>query len=226
MSINSQLILDIFKSTLAVKSKEQNYSEYFQDNIKNVSSGSEMLVEAIRKQFILKNGAVDKHDFIVYSDDHAFSSQIDDNGCRVNHQSLARFSDKVVYAIRNSSFEEGNLSPADFIVEEALETYGEHFAHKLLNNVWQVFYSDVNQDYHAHFLNVIKNISYKIDYNLFRPIAISAYAHSDVLIREYGISLFEGWDDPSDRYILENTADSGIPWLDQYKREVIENLGA
>ena len=226
MSIKSQLFFEIFKNTLAVKSKEHSFSEYFQDNIKNVSSGSEMLAEAIRKQFVLKNGPFEQPEFIVYSDDQFFSSQVDDSDYSINSRTLTKCTDKVIHAIRNTSFEEGNLSPADFIVEEALEAYGEHFTNKLLNNVWQVFYSDANQEYHAHFLNIIKNISYKIDYKLFRPIAISAYTHHDVLIREFGLSLFEGWDDPADKALLESTADSGIPWLDQYKREVIENLGA
>jgi hypothetical protein len=139
--------------------------------------------------------------------------------------SLTTYVNRLVSAIKNSSYEDGCLSPADFVVEQALESHGEDFVYKIVNQAWQVFFVSANQDFHAHILNVVKNLSYKVDRSLYVPIAIAAYSHKDVVTREAGLSVFESWDDPSHRDILESVADSGIEWLDSYKRDVIENLG-
>lgn len=117
------------------------------------------------------------------------------------------------------------MSPAGFIIEEALECFGPSFVYELINKIWQKSYIDSIQEYHAYILNVIKNISCKIDASHFLPIAIATYAHNDIVIRGAGLSLFESWDNPEYKFMLENVADSGIDWLNKYKQEVIDNLG-
>lgn len=137
--------------------------------------------------------------------------------------SAEAFADRVFYAIRNSSFEEGQLSAADIELEKILNDKGKEFLLNVFTLLWNRCFAS-NYLAFAHFLNCVQNISYFVSSDEFVVYACTAIAHKNLVVREAGVALFEQWDDPKYIHTLENIADTGVDWLDSYKREVIEGL--
>lgn len=132
---------------------------------------------------------------------------------------------KVFSIIKDSSYQEGMNSRADVELDQILKNKGEGFLYETFRELWKLCFRSKNSFDFAHFMNCVKNISHKVDESEFLTYAVSAVAHKDILIRESGIAVFEGWDKKEFLPYLENLADTGVDWLDSYKYDVISSLG-
>lgn len=197
---------------------------YFIDNAEDLASGIDDYFNRFNDKIFGEKVFSEKDLRSTWSDAHSskFSSE---SSLEDEELVVERHKERVLYLIKSHSFEEGQLSPADTEIEGLLSLYGEDFVINLLGKVWQYCFVSKNQVEHAHFLNILRNISYKVDPSDFVVYAVSAFSHNDVLIREASIATFESWDKEEHKGYLENLTDSGVEWLDEYKREVIKNLG-
>ncbi|MGM0986551.1 MAG: hypothetical protein ACQEXI_06130 [Pseudomonadota bacterium] len=212
------------KEVVVVDKADWNKSTLFIDNAEDLISDLDDYFNKVYDEIIGGKISSEKDLRSTWSDVHGskFSSE---SSLEDEELVVERNKERILSLIKSNSFEEGQLSPADRELEGLLDLYGEEFIVKLLGRVWHYCYTSKNQIEHAHFLNILRNISFKVDPSDFVVYAISAFTHDDVLIREASIATFESWDKEDHKKYLESLADSGVEWLDEYKKEVIENLG-
>lgn len=216
----SQVELDAANEFMDIIDSVFSENMMFSDNLINVSSDFHRSVnESVKKNVWLQK------DIGTASVDFQGSKTSSEPDAKEADELIRKSKDRLVLLIKTHSFDEGQLSSVDKEAEHILNRFGEDFLVRVIDKVWHHCYTSKNQMEHAHFLNLIKNLSFMVDCDRFVTYAISAFSHEDLLIREAAISTFESWDKYEYKKYLESVADSGIGWLDQYKREVIENLG-
>ena len=195
----------------------------FLDNIKDFITSEEPLRSGSKYEVDRERELILKSIAKLFDDDPHETGYSSPYKLNIPDASASALADRIFYAIKNNSFDEGQLSVADLELEKVLNERGKEFFLSVLTLLWNRCYAS---DYlaFAHFLNCIQNISYFISSEEFVVYACTAISHKNLVVREAGVALFEQWDDPKHAPILENVADTGVPWLDSYKREVIEGL--
>jgi len=143
-----------------------------------------------------------------------------------NNRNPEFYAKKIHKMIKNTSYEDGQLSLVDHELKMIYEGEGESFLHSILNSLWRNCFTAINQAEHAQFLNCIQNISYYMDPSVLLPYAVAATAHKNIQIKETGIATFEKWDMEEHKSILESIDTAELEWLEDYRLEVIANLGA
>ncbi|ENC9833877.1 hypothetical protein [Vibrio fluvialis] len=130
----------------------------------------------------------------------------------------------------SESFEPGEKSAADNFLEKVFEEHGEDLVLKLLNRAALLCFSYYKSQAYLHYLNVLKNVCYYVDYNNIMILAIGAMMHKNVNIQEAAISVLEGIEYKNCNDLntaiqcLENAVRLNDVSLEIYKEDVINDL--
>lgn len=136
------------------------------------------------------------------------------NNILINNQS-----EYLSHVLKFTSYESGFESDAEKIVREMRK-----------KNEWQA-YLIVNKCYLSNFgnsyvlmgiLHLISHFNYDEVKDSYQSIAIGLMNHCDNNVKEMAIQCFENWDDIATLETLENI-ESGVPWLQNYINQVIED---
>jgi hypothetical protein len=138
-----------------------------------------------------------------------------------------KYSDKLLSYIKEYGFESGFESPADNLLLEYYNKYGDRQTINILATLWRKSYHTNGTNYITAVLNLISNITFhiKIDAILF-VFASSALNHAELEVKESALALFESWDEPDNLPYIKGMDDTGVEWFDEYKSEVINTLEA
>lgn len=133
---------------------------------------------------------------------------------------LDGLTDKLVALIYEEEFEYGIENRIDILIKEQMRK-NAIAAKSWLNDVYMSRYSDPNI-----VLGVLRAVS-RLDYDDIYPqgptMAVAAFSHRDLEIREAGVRAFEAWASPESLSVLQ--AISLTPrWLQDYVDEVTDDL--
>ncbi|MFQ2627196.1 hypothetical protein ACK3Y1_09935 [Aeromonas caviae] len=132
--------------------------------------------------------------------------------------------------LKEERYVSGELSIVDYRIESLLLEHGEGYILKLMNKLAVMCYSSKLEMAYAHYLNVLKNLTYHSNDDILKTNVLAALSHRSAVIKEAAIAIFEGW-----RYssgdemkqmigLLENIDADHVDWLNEYKLMVIRDL--
>lgn len=130
--------------------------------------------------------------------------------------------DRLLAKIRSCYFEAGILCEADYYFEELAKQHESiEYPLSLLSDI-----TNHNID-NEHILEGVLHILSNCDYSEINPfgisIALAATVNHSPIIQDLLISCFESWDSIEGIEILEKLK-LDVPWLDQYRNEVVSQL--
>ncbi|MBL0559283.1 hypothetical protein [Aeromonas hydrophila] len=143
---------------------------------------------------------------------------------------INKISDLVFTQLSEARYIAGELSIVDYKIEGFLRDKGEGFVLKLMNNLALKCYSSKVDVTYAHFLNVLKNLTFHTNDDSLKTNVLAALGHKSIVIKEAAIAVFEGWhykshDEASQVIGLLDNVDTGhVGWLTEYKNMVISDL--
>ena len=124
--------------------------------------------------------------------------------------------------IKTDEFIEGEISKTEIyfkkLYAESIDIFRESF-----QKAWLELYKDSKEDF-TTFLNISSGIPYRWLEDRAESLVLAACAHSDPLVNEAAIRAIESWEQPSHQSYLKQIRDFNIPWLDEYKKEIIKQL--
>jgi len=126
--------------------------------------------------------------------------------------------------LKNNPFEIGMDSLGDFHIKKLYKEIPEDTCNSILHKVWAKCFGSRFDNATAHFLHCLTEIDTYSDTDCFIAIPISATRHTDIEIKEAGFAIFDAWGDPKYVDVLEAVEDTGISWLDDYKKSIIEDI--
>lgn len=139
-------------------------------------------------------------------------------------------SEQLVYLLSTEQFEPGELSKADYFLEDIFEKYGEEHSVDVLNESTLKCQGSPDLHRYMHFLNVIKNALDFIDYEKIKLIPFVAIAYNNIYVKEAAIGIFEGVEFSEQSRLqdvinaLKHSDTSQAKWINIYKDKVIKEL--
>lgn len=128
-------------------------------------------------------------------------------------------SEYLSHVLKCTSYESGFESDAEKIVRE-MRRKDEGQAYLVVN---RCFLNNFGNSYVLMgILHLISHFNYDEVKNTYQSIAIGSITHSDNNVKEMAVQCFENWDDIDTLDILKNI-ESGVPWLQSYINQVIED---
>ena len=209
-------IESINKSTINVESTNENriFDHYLSLNDINneVAKNSFILIANLTNT---RNVSKDE----LMEPSSSVSSQIELNNYWT-FEANRKFNDTLLLIIREQDFEYGYLSAADKYFQESIKQNG-FIVCEWLNRLFVARFSD-----HIAIIGILRIVSH-MDYSMISPygptMALAALSHIHYEVRECGIRAFENWERKEHIELLENTK-CAEKWLDDYRKQVIEDL--
>jgi predicted component of type VI protein secretion system len=136
------------------------------------------------------------------------------------NQFKSEFEERFLEALRESEFEYGFSSLADFFIQRRLDE-NEAVTREWLNDIFIRHFADVAIS--TSILRVIAHVDYDKIYPEGVTIALAALAHCNVEVKECGVRAFENWEIPEHLPLLENL-EFEEAWLNEYVQRVITEI--
>ncbi|MCZ0750092.1 hypothetical protein [Aeromonas enteropelogenes] len=132
--------------------------------------------------------------------------------------------------LKDERYNSGELSIVDYRIESLLHENGLDYILRLMNKLAVMCYSSKLEMVYAHYLNVLKNLTYHSNDDILKTNVLAALSHRSTIIKEAAIAIFEGWKYQSKNEItqmidlLENIDVDHVDWLNEYRNMVIRDL--
>jgi len=136
------------------------------------------------------------------------------------NQFKSEFEERFLEALRESEFEYGFSSLADFFIQRRLDE-NEAVTREWLNDIFIRHFADVAIS--TGILRVIAHVDYDKIYPEGVTIALAALVHCNVEVKECGVRAFENWEVPEHLPVLESL-EFEEAWLNEYVQRVIKEI--
>ncbi|WP_345758732.1 hypothetical protein [Klebsiella quasipneumoniae] len=132
--------------------------------------------------------------------------------------------------LKNETFTPGYLSSADRFFEDKFKSSSMIYINALLNKVSMLCYVQYKNYSYLHFLNLLKNATFYMEYDDLKMYAVLSVAKNDCEIKDLAMSLFESFNYKNSASLkdaiacLDHIDTTSYPWLTEYKEEIISEL--
>ncbi|EPQ9343386.1 hypothetical protein ACUXOX_003307 [Klebsiella quasipneumoniae] len=172
-----------------------------------------------------------KYKDVVYKNSNFINDKLNVETNLKNEESLLADDTAILFNyLKNETFTPGYLSSADRFFEDKFKSSSMIYINALLNKVSMLCYVQYKNYSYLHFLNLLKNATFYMEYDDLKMYAVLSVAKNDCEIKDLAMSLFESFNYKNSASLkdaiacLDHIDTTSYPWLTEYKEEIISEL--